>query len=188
MNRCPLNDAIEVQEPESDEDFGQVTEPLMDVIAAIVTHTQPAELMKPANRSFHDPTIDTKTTTVGRAPFGQLRVDPAVGHLLPLLLVIKAPVADHMILDVGLGWPGWPWMGMGGAFTNGTVSLASGVFPGIVSMTKGTPWPSVTIACSLPGLERSHGENWGRFLQPRLTGADMARVHLMNRSKSIASA
>ena len=42
--RWPLNYTRQVQKPESDEDFGQGTEPLMDVIATIVTHTQPAEL------------------------------------------------------------------------------------------------------------------------------------------------
>ena len=36
---CTLSNTIQVQEPESDEDFGQVTEPLMDIVAAIVTHT-----------------------------------------------------------------------------------------------------------------------------------------------------
>jgi hypothetical protein len=33
-----LHNIIQIKEPEGDEDFGQVTEPLMDVIAMIVTH------------------------------------------------------------------------------------------------------------------------------------------------------
>ena len=69
----------------------------MDIVAAIVTHTEPAELMKPTDRSLHHPAIHTQAAAVGRPPLGQLRVDPAVPQLLPLLFVIKAPVPHHMV-------------------------------------------------------------------------------------------
>ena len=51
-------------------------------------------------------------------------------------------------------------------------------------MTKGTPWPSVTIACLLPNSSDPRG--WGRFLHPH--PQEDVTLSTMNRSKSIASA
>ena len=48
----------------------------MDIVAAIVTHTEPAELMKPTDRSLHHPAIHTQAAAVGRPPLGQLRSIP----------------------------------------------------------------------------------------------------------------
>jgi hypothetical protein len=62
----------------------------------------------------------------------------------------------------------------GTASTNGTVRFASGVLAGTVSTTKGTPWASVTIACLLPGRERSTGAGAGLFAAAY--GADMTGV------------
>ena len=69
----------------------------MDVIATIITHTQPAELVKPTNRSLHNPAEDTQATAVGRSPLGKLGIDPAVTQLLAFRFVIKAPVAHGMV-------------------------------------------------------------------------------------------
>src|SRR5438105_2079026 len=81
-NRCILSDTIQDQELEGDEDFGQGAEPLMDVFTKIITHPQPAVLMKPTDRSLHDPAVHTQATAVRRPTLGQLRVDPAVAQLL----------------------------------------------------------------------------------------------------------
>src|SRR5437868_8198737 len=77
----------------------------MDVITKIITHPQPAVLMKPTNRSLHDPAIHSQATAVRRTPLGQLRVDPAVAQLLPFLFVIKAAVAHRMVrAPAGVAW------------------------------------------------------------------------------------
>src|SRR5262249_50480659 len=91
-----LCETVQDQEPGRGEDFGQVAEPLMDVVTQVITHTEPSELMQPAIRPFHHPAKHPQSTPMGRAPLGQLRVDPAVAQLLPLLLVIKAAVAGDL--------------------------------------------------------------------------------------------
>ena len=63
----------------------------MDIVAAIVTHMEPAELMKPTDRSLHHPAIHTQAAAVGRPPLGQLRVDPAVPWGPPAPLRQRSP-------------------------------------------------------------------------------------------------
>ena len=96
-NRCTLSYPVPLKEPERDEDLGQIAEPLVDVTATIITHTQAAKLVKPTEGSLNHPAIHTQATPVGRPPLGQLRVDPPVAQLLPLLFVVKTPVAHRMV-------------------------------------------------------------------------------------------
>src|SRR4051812_46343871 len=69
----------------------------MDVIATIIAHTQPTELMEPANRPLDHPAIDTQATAVGRTPLRQLRVDPPVAQLLPLLFIVETASAHGVV-------------------------------------------------------------------------------------------
>src|SRR4051812_40540759 len=69
----------------------------MDIITPIKPHTQPAELMEPTDRSLHYPAIDTQATAAGCSTLGQLRLDATGTQLLPLLLIIEAPVAHDAV-------------------------------------------------------------------------------------------
>src|SRR3954453_5467800 len=53
--------------------------------------------MEPTDRSLHYPAIDTQATAVGCSTLGQLRLDATGTQLLPLLLIIEAPVAHGAI-------------------------------------------------------------------------------------------
>src|SRR5262245_6438880 len=77
-SRGRLCDPVLAEESEGDEDFGQFAKPLVDVVAAVIPDAQPAELMKPADRSLHHPTIHPQAAAVRRAPLGQLGVDAAL--------------------------------------------------------------------------------------------------------------
>ena len=69
----------------------------MNVITEIIAYPEPTELMKPTNRSFHDPTKYSQPTSVGCSAFGQLGIDAPLPQLLPLFLVVIAPVTQDFV-------------------------------------------------------------------------------------------
>ena len=110
---------------------------------------------------------------MGRPPLGQLRVDAAVPQLLPLLLVIKAPVAHHVV-RVFPGVAGLTSDGRDGIYQrHGLIGVRSVRRDGVDDQRH-----ALTIGENrvFAAQFRAINGTGTRFFTPA-DGADMARVH-----------
>jgi hypothetical protein len=64
----------------------------MDIGSSFVSDFEPAILMEPTLRAFHDPAVHAQSAAVGRAALGQDRLRPSAAKFTPVRLGIVSPI------------------------------------------------------------------------------------------------
>lgn len=69
----------------------------MDFVAAVVADEQALEVMQPGEGALDDPASTTKAGSVSGLAAGDLRLDPSLPELAPVLVVVVAAVCGHSL-------------------------------------------------------------------------------------------
>lgn len=92
-----------MQSPEADEATGEGEEGFVDLMPAVVADEQSLVVVEPREGSLDDPACTAKPGAVLGLAAGDLRFDPALPELAPVLVVVVAAVGGDPV-----GPSAWP--------------------------------------------------------------------------------
>ena len=86
-----------LEPPEADEAAAECEEGFVDLGAAVVADEQPLEVVQPGEGALDDPASTTEAGAVLGLAAGDLRLDPSLPELAPVLVVVVAAVCGHPV-------------------------------------------------------------------------------------------
>jgi len=69
----------------------------VDLVAAVVADEQPFELMQPGEGALDHPAVAAEPGAVPALAAGDLRFDPSLSHLTPVLVVVVAAIGAEPV-------------------------------------------------------------------------------------------
>ena len=139
----------------ADDETADGEEGIVNVSASLISNSQSAELVKPAQRSLDDPAMYTKATAVSRVPLGSPGGNADLSQSVAMGLGIVGAIGIQRIKPIA--WrTDFPSNGRDRVDQFKQLRYVMFIGGGGCAMM-GMPPPSVRIWCLLPGFRRSTG-------------------------------